>query len=294
MRAEDTRSGELLRFFTLTVCFVLVLISSAVAAEKKPEPVSLDGNPPLADYLPFAPGEELTYQLQWWGLPAGKAVMRIDESTEHNGHLVWKITSTASSSEFVDVFYKVRDQVISLFDPALRAPRFYKIEQREGRYRANRTISFDQEAGEATYIKNDNPPKVSTVPVGSHDPLSCLYYLRALKLEPGTTVTIPTFPGKELHNVRVDILRRENIRLPVLGRVDTLLIQPHLRFTGIFRKTGNVYIWITDDDRKIPVRMKTAIIFGPVWADLVEGQGCRKAPKQPDEKALPPGEICLR
>jgi hypothetical protein len=131
------------------------------------------------------------------------------------------------------------------------------------------------------------------VPKGAQDALSCLYYLRALKLEPGMTATIPTLPGKKLYKVRVDILRRETLRLPTMGKVDTLLIQPHLEFTGIFRKTGNVFIWITDDERKIPIRMKTAIIFGSVWADLVEGRGCRKAPKKPDEKTLPPGEVCI-
>lgn len=265
----------------------------SIAAEIEDPTAAPVDNAPLADYLPFSPGEELTYQLLWWGIPAGQAVMRVDESTEHNGHLVWRLTSTATSSKFLDVIYKVRDQAESLFDPTLRAPRYYNIDQHEGRYQARRTITFDQEAGKSTYVKNDNPPKIESVPSGAQDPLSCLYYLRSLNLEPGTTVTIPTFPGKELHMVKVDVLRRETVRLPLLGTVDTLVIQPHLDFTGIFRKTGNVFIWITDDDRKIPVRMKTAIIFGSVWADLLKGRGCRKAPKMPEEKGLPPGEVCI-
>lgn len=290
VRHHPPRRG---RLFALTLLLVGALATGAPAQDGTPAGPSADGNPPASDFLPFAPGEELSYQLHWWGVPAGNAVMRIEDSTEHNGHMVWKISSTATSSEFVDVFYKVRDQVTSLFDPILRAPRYYEIQQREGRYRATRTIAFDHEAGQATYVKNENPPDVKEVPKGAQDALSCLYYLRALKLEPGSSVIIPTLPGKKLHQVRVDILRRENIRLPVLGNVDTLLVQPHLDFTGIFRKAGNVYIWVTDDERKIPVRMKTAIIFGPVWADLVEGRGCRKAPIKPDEKALPPGEVCI-
>jgi hypothetical protein len=244
------------------------------------------------DSLPFRPGEELTYQLLWWGIPAGRAVMRVEEPTQHNGFLVWRITSTATSSPFVDIFYKVRDRVVSLFDPGLRAPRFYRIDQREGRYRARRIITFDQEAGRATYVKNENPPIIHNTPKGVQDALSCLYYFRSLELKPGMSVTIPTLPGKKLHQVKVDVLRRETIRLPALGRIRTLVVQPHLNFVGIFRKTGDVYIWMTDDERKIPVRMKTAIIFGSVWADLVEGKGCRKAPPRPKEKKLPPGEVC--
>ncbi len=292
MRRPSSRTLRLLAFIMLALAALLTWPPHASAAETAEAAGSADGNPPLADYLPFAPGEELTYRLLWWGLPAGQAVMRIEESIEHDGHMVWQVTSTATSSKFVDVFYKVRDQVVSLFDPALRASRYYRIDQREGRYRAKRTITFDHEKGQATYIKNDNPPTVSSVPRGVQDALSCLYFVRALKLEPGTTITIPTFPGKKLYDVKVDVLRRETVSLPLLGEIETLLIQPHLEFTGIFRKTGSVYIWLTDDERKIPVRMKTAIIFGSVWADLTEGRGCRKAPKNPDEKALPPGEVC--
>lgn len=283
----------LLRLGALAAAAVFASTALAGAQEKQPAAQPIADHAHLAtDALPFAPGEQLTYRLLWWGLPAGKAVTKVSETSEHNGHLVWKITSTATSSEVVDIIYKVRDQVVSLFDPALRAPRYYEINQHEGRYRAKRTITFDQEAGRATYVKNENPPQIKDIPTGTQDAISVLYYFRALKVEPGTTVTIPTLPGKKLHHVKVDVLRRETIILPDLGPIATLVVQPHMEFTGIFRKAGSVFVWLTDDERKIPVRMKTAIIFGKVTADLVEGRGCRKAPKRPDEKKLPPGEVC--
>ncbi|MFQ5893465.1 MAG: DUF3108 domain-containing protein, partial [Nitrospinota bacterium] len=134
--------------WALAVAATLLVTPLAGAADKLSHPgAQADQVADAADSLPFGPGEELTYRLTWWGLPAGTAVTRITETTEHNGHRVWRITSTATSSEFVDLFYKVRDRVVSLFDPALRAPRYYKIDQREGRYRARRVITFDQEAG---------------------------------------------------------------------------------------------------------------------------------------------------
>jgi hypothetical protein len=130
MKAITAKALILKRFLAFALVLAMVSVASGYAQDKDEATSSPDGNPPLADYLPFSPGEELTYELLWWGVPAGRAVMRIDESTEHDGHLVWQITSTANSSQFVDVFYKVRDRVISMFDPALRAPRYYKIEQR--------------------------------------------------------------------------------------------------------------------------------------------------------------------
>ncbi len=80
--------------------------------------------------------------------------------------------------------------------------------------------------------------------------------------------------------------------MPHLGRVATIVVQPHMDFTGIFRKAGNILIWMTDDERKIPVRMKTTIVYGQVSAVLVEARGCRKAAQKEGEKELPPGEVC--
>ena len=294
MRPQVRRSPSALWLLcALAAALTLAAPSLAGAEDKQTQtPATADHSPTGAYSLPFAPGEELTYRLSWFGIPAGTAVTTVSEASQHDGHSVWRITSLASSSKFMDMFYKVRDRVVSLFDPELRAPRFYRIDQREGRYRARRIIAFDQEAGQATYIKNDNPPQVKTIPTGAQDALSVLYYFRALKAEPGTTVTIPTLPGKKLHHVKVDVLRRETITLPHLGRVATIVVQPHMDFIGIFRKAGNILVWLTDDERKIPVRLKTTIVYGQVSAVLVEARGCRKAPQKEGEKELPPGEVC--
>lgn len=67
----------------------------------------------------------------------------------------------------------------------------------------------------------------------------------------------------------VDILRREKIILPGLRQVDTLVIQPKLKTEGIFRRTGDVLIWVTDDQNHVPVKFITSIALGQVTAELV-------------------------
>ena len=67
----------------------------------------------------------------------------------------------------------------------------------------------------------------------------------------------------------MDILRREKIILPGLRQVDTLVIQPKLTTEGIFRRTGEVLIWVTDDKFRVPVKFVTSIALGQVTAELV-------------------------
>ncbi|MBI5756229.1 MAG: DUF3108 domain-containing protein, partial [Nitrospirae bacterium] len=55
-----------------------------------------------------------------------------------------------------------------------------------------------------------------------------------------------------------------------VGVFNTIQIKPILKFEGIFQRKGDVYIWLTDDNRKMPVKMRSKILIGSISADLVE------------------------
>jgi hypothetical protein len=42
-----------------------------------------------------------------------------------------------------------------------------------------------------------------------------------------------------------------------------------MRFEEILRQKGEVLIWVTDDERRLPVRLKTAIKVGSIEATLI-------------------------
>jgi hypothetical protein len=66
------------------------------------------------------------------------------------------------------------------------------------------------------------------------------------------------------------VLRREELVTP-LGRFKTIVIQPLLKSEGIFARTGDMFIWLTDDDRRIPVQMKSKVVVGSITATLTGG-----------------------
>ncbi len=73
----------------------------------------------------------------------------------------------------------------------------------------------------------------------------------------------------------MDILRLEKIILPGFRPVDTLVIQPKLKTEGIFRRTGDVLIWLTDDQNHVPVKFVTSIALGQVTAELISSDAQR-------------------
>jgi len=89
-------------------------------------------------------------------------------------------------------------------------------------------------------------------------------------LKVGNTYNIDIFDCKTLWNTEVKVLRREEIETQ-LGKFKTVVIQPILKSEGIFARSGDMYIWLTDDERRIPVLMKSKVKIGSIAATLVGG-----------------------
>jgi hypothetical protein len=70
--------------------------------------------------------------------------------------------------------------------------------------------------------------------------------------------------------VEVQVLKKERVSVPA-GTFDTVVVKPILKSEGIFLRKGDVYIWLTDDDKKIPVKMKSKVKVGAINAVLVGG-----------------------
>lgn len=220
----------------------------------------------------FTIPEKFEYELTWTGVKAGTSTLEMSDA----GNNV-KIISTAQSARWVSVFYIVDDRIESTITknpsvPFIGQPVNYRIKIREGRHRRDKEVIFNQDAGKATYIdylrderqEYDMPPFV-------FDPLSSFYYVRTLKLEAGRSVYVTVFDSKKVWNVEVQVLRKEKVTLPS-GTVDTIVIKPMMKSEGIFYKKGAIYIWLTDDEKRIPVKLKASVAVGSITAILVGGR----------------------
>jgi len=71
--------------------------------------------------------------------------------------------------------------------------------------------------------------------------------------------------------VEVQVLRREKVKTK-LGEFDTVVIKPLMKSEGIFNRKGDVYIWLTDDKKRIPVKLESKVAIGSITATLVGGR----------------------
>jgi hypothetical protein len=101
------------------------------------------------------------------------------------------------------------------------------------------------------------------------DSLSCFAYARTKQLEPGVKFSIDIYDGKELHPAVVTVLRRETVKTAA-GEFKTVVVHPKLKTGGIFDKTGDLLIWMTDDARHLPVKMVSKVRIGSVTAELAK------------------------
>lgn len=219
---------------------------------------------------PFRMPEKFVYDLTWTGIKAGKATLGITKEGEK-----YKITSTARSADWVSIFYTVEDlaeSVISKSDTKEWAkPVSYKLKIREGKHRKNKEVIFNTDQKKALYIDHLNKEKKEfEIPESIYDPISSFYYVRTLPLPIGESVYVTVFDSKKIWDVEVQILRKEKLILPA-GTFNTILIKPLLKSEGIFSRKGDIYIWLTDDNKRLPVKMQTKVVVGSIVATLIEG-----------------------
>jgi hypothetical protein len=100
------------------------------------------------------------------------------------------------------------------------------------------------------------------------DVISGFYYLRRQPLEIGTSVYISMFDSNKIHNAEVKVLRRDMVELEDGQKIATIIVEPILKSDGLFQKTGEMLVWLTDDERRMPVRMEAKIKIGWVTAKL--------------------------
>jgi hypothetical protein len=216
----------------------------------------------------FEVPERLEYDLEWLGIKAGKSALEINDIG--NGRVM--IVSTSRSIGWVSFFYPVHDRIESVFD--MRStwdPFMYHLKTSEGFREKDWEIFFDIDGRKAEYIDHVNKEnKTYEIPKVIYDPLSALYQLRKRKLSVGVPVYITLFDSKKVYDLEVKVLKKETITVPA-GTFDTVMVTPILQSEGIFSREGPVYTWLTDDEKKIPVMVKTRVAVGSVSAVLIGG-----------------------
>jgi len=181
-----------------------------------------------------------------------------------------KLVTTARSSPLVTKFYPVENRVESIVDATKFSPQHMIFHRREGKRKNDFDVTFRHAEGKVTSIK-DGVADTLPIPPGTHDALSCLYYVRGLpSLVPGTSLIMNVHHDKKNYRLEARIEGIERVKGP-WGEVEAVRVLAIMPFQGIFLNEGNIRVWVTNDVRRVPVMMRAKVIIGSVVAKLVDG-----------------------
>jgi len=247
-------AGSLLRALPAAGWAVLLAAPAAgqVVAESE-APAHVHPVDSTAAEAPFGPGERLVYKVKIGIFNAGEGEMSIPEVDTLRGHDAYRISMTIRGGLGPA---RVNDVYSSWLDiRSLQSWRFIQ-DIHEIRYKSFRHYEFYPELN--LWDREDNDeygPLASPTPL---DDIAFIYFIRTLPLEVGESYTFDRYFKVEGNPVTVTVLRRDR-RKTEAGEFPTLVVQPVIRTKGLFSQGGKAEIHLTDDERRLPVYVKSDI-----------------------------------
>lgn len=227
-------------------------------------------------YVPntaFGFGEKLTFNLGYKFITAGEAVMQIGEkAVTVSDRPTYEVRFDVRTTSSFDKVFKVRDRYVSYIDVDGIFPWRFEQTVREGKYARDFAANIDQRGNVAKTTEGS-----FKVPSYVHDILSAFYYTRAADLKSmkkGQSFTLNNFYGKKTHDLRVKILGRERVEVDA-GTFDCVVVEPMVTEGGLFKSEGRIIVYLTDDDRKIPVKVSAKVVIGSIDGSLSKYSGTR-------------------
>ena len=206
--------------------------------------------------VPFTVGERLQYDVKFSWKSVGTGVMEVKEIVDVRGRPSWHTVFTIKGGI---PFFRVDDSMESWFDVFNLSSRRFHQRISEGGYKRTRLYEMYPERAVFREGDKDEEPSVN-LPL---DDGSFLYFVRTIPLEVGKTYEVPRYFNPKSNPVRITVVRRETIKVPA-GEFKTVVLRPTFQSRGIFSEDGKAEVWISDDEYRFMVQMKTDLKIGSI------------------------------
>ena len=224
--------------------------------------------PPAAAQQPEAPGgvdgfpsnETLEYAVEWRLIPAGTAKLTWAGMPHAQGELRLHMESAG----LVSRLFHVNDDYTATLGENLCGQNSF-LSAHEGNRNRETRVTYNGQTRKANYVEKDLNKNLTTlhevdIPPCVHDVIGALMVLRTLSVEPGNTVQIPVSDGKKFVQVKVESQRREELKTP-MGVRKTIRYEVFLFDNVLYKRSGHLHIWLTDDNLRLPVELQVRLQF---------------------------------
>jgi hypothetical protein len=212
---------------------------------------------------PLPAKEVLSYNVEWRLVEAGKAKL-IWSASSQASRPGWQVNLHLESAGLVSKLYRVNDDYTADLNGDFCVQNTH-VQAHEGGRQRETTVHFDPAAGKANYLERDlikhGALTLETdIPACVHDVIGGLFFLRTRNFELGRSIEIPGSDGKKSISAKVEAQQREQIKVPA-GTFQTVRYEAFLFNGMLYRRPGHLYVWLTDDSRKLPVRIQVRLQF---------------------------------
>lgn len=259
---------------------LLALVPVIPFAEAQVAPEKIAAVPKINQPLPFKAGESLFYEvgfskLIFSGL-IGELRMSVAKARNTDRHDLLEIKADVTSKGFFPKLFgvKVQDRfssVVSSIDMGLHDSS--KIIE-EGKIRREQKSVIDRDSGSVTFTERDltdakAEPKVKQTasPAWIQDMLSACYFVRTQKLNEGDVIPIPISDGGQIYNIEVIVGKREQVKVDA-GKFKTVKLNAKIFDGRYIKRSGEMFLWMSDDAKRIPVRAKIKTSGATVTVEL--------------------------
>lgn len=268
-----------MRLFGLVFLCTLILQDPArlAAGEAAPEIVSPEslgiGYGVIdKDLVPFAysGGERFRYDISYTGgLKLGELYLKLDVCRDKPDCYIIHARVTTEDGLF-ETIYPIEDIHVTQVSGPERLPFHYEVWQKEGyNYEAHRVVIYEQDKEEVHYTLNEGPVEIYEVGRAIQNEFSSFFASRVMDLTPGQPFVVPTFADDKRNEVVVMVREPVKLKKTVLGDIRVVVVEPIMKFSGLYDKRGDTVVWYTDDSCRVPVQVNSKLMIGSLTARLV-------------------------
>ena len=219
----------------------------------------------------FKVGEQLSYRLKYGFFTAAEAELRVENTDiKYNGHPAYHIVVEGKTAGSFDVFYKVRNRYESYVDQKTLLPYYYAENRHEGSWNHSDKVTFNHETDKITANKGTYPYSGKVF-----DFVSAYYFARTIdisKMHIGDKFELKYFLDDGINSLGITYVGKEKVTCS-MGTFNCLKFNPTILPGRIFKKNSKLYLWITDDKNRIPVKAQVEVILGSITMDLTGAKG---------------------
>jgi hypothetical protein len=227
-----------------------------------------------APFTAFREGEVFTYKVGFAIFThAGEITIAAhDDRSDHHDFV--RVTTDTASKGLIRDLYAFDNKAEVVIDRQTSRMQSVKESGADPKHATDTELVFDYAKGIARYTDRVRTDRSAEIPIPAGDPvdlISALVQTRDWNLKPGEKHDMLVQFGRDFYPLSIYADHYEEVRTP-LGKFQTLVLIPRMEKDpkGLFKKGGEIKVWIAQNASRLPVKMQLKLNFGTVSLLLID------------------------